>query len=328
MDNITYGYKSCITLFEDNNEFYMAFITTLMFSVLSTYMYLTYNSNKKNISNDSSNGSSNGIDNYNKNISSNIDINAKNTTSIKIIKKPILLKGLYLESIQEINEQGKAIIAKISEGKTYWALIRVQMRNFINMSGTVSDLQSNYVIGNTNKAFQTRDMYMIFRFKPLKNYNTHNLFGIVIVQFMNYLNHLSDKKFHTNDFIVCAIGSLSSQTNESSATLSQIENLEFLNGLKYIDYKMENYIKINAPLNVTIDQYNRNYNENNNVNNNGNDNINCIRYNIYSLMLPIHNIYDLFMDVYNECIFESKKYIIDDNNYESWNNKSINEYQF
>jgi hypothetical protein len=34
------------------------------------------------------------------------------------------------------------------------------------------------------------------------------------------------------------------------------------------------------------------------------------------------------MDVYNNTLFESKKYEMDDNNYESWNGKSINEITF
>ena len=42
----------------------------------------------------------------------------------------------------------------------------------------------------------------------------------------------------------------------------------------------------------------------------------------YTLMLPINKIYDIFMDVYNINIFESNKYLIDDDNYESWNDKS------
>ena len=36
----------------------------------------------------------------------------------------------------------------------------------------------------------------------------------------------------------------------------------------------------------------------------------------------------IFMDVYNINIFESNKYSIDDENYESWNDKSINELKF
>ena len=48
----------------------------------------------------------------------------------------------------------------------------------------------------------------------------------------------------------------------------------------------------------------------------------------YALLLPIHPVYDLFMDVYNNCIFESTKYVIDNENYESWNGKSINQLVF
>jgi hypothetical protein len=41
--------------------------------------------------------------------------------------------------------------------------------------------------------------------------------------------------------------------------------------------------------------------------------------------LPIHEVYDVFADTFNETIFESKNYVMDNENYESWKNKSINE---
>lgn len=328
MENITYGYKSCITILEDINliedktEFYMAFVTTLMFSILSGYMFLTYYINKninKNTNKNTNTTNNHSYTNINHNNGTSVGNNIGNgKPAVTVVRQPVFLKGLYLESIQELNEQGKRIIDSITEGKTYWALIRVQMRNYIDMAGTISDLHSNNVIGNSNKAFQTRDMYLIFRFKPLKNYNTDTFFGNVITRFMNYLNQLSDKKFHTSDFIVCAIG--------SSTTNDGVESLEFTNGLKHIRYEMENYLKIKTPFTVKATKLDTGSNDSAiGGSGSGIDNVQSIQY---SLMLPIHNIYDLFMDVYNDYIFESKKYVIDDENYESWNGKSINEYSF
>ena len=44
---------------------------------------------------------------------------------------------------------------------------------------------------------------------------------------------------------------------------------------------------------------------------------------VFRLYLPIHEIYDIFMDVYNNTIFESKQYVIDDNNYEDFEGKVL-----
>jgi hypothetical protein len=107
---------------------------------------------------------------------------------------------------------------------------------------------------------------------------------------MNELNH---SKYITNDFIICAIG-----------TSPKVDPNEFNTGLKYIGYEMENNIEVikkTSRTNILVN---------------------------YNLLLPVHQVYDVFMDVYNNCLFESTKYVIDNNNYESWNGKSINELAF
>jgi hypothetical protein len=273
IDNISFGYSSCINLLDNTNDLYITLSTSAIFSILGFYIYSIVNNNSSISRNDNHN---------------QITVKQK-MPQIKYYK------GLYLESIAEVNDHGKEIIQNIKEETEYWALLRVQMKNYINIAGTITDLHGNNIIGNTLDAFQTKDMYLVLRFKPLKNYNANILFGNIIVGFMNYLNRISDKKYHTSDFIVCAIGNSSLK-----------ETAEFTNGLKNINYEMENYINVKS-----FDGTNGG-----------------LQYVNYSLMLPIHNIYDLFMDVYNNCIFESKKYIIDDENYESWNGKSINELIF
>ena len=128
------------------------------------------------------------------------------------------------------------------------------------------------------------------KFRIINDIKQDSLVGNVFIQFMNDLNHGG---YTTNDFIICAIG-----------TSTNIVKQEFYNGLKHIGYELENAMQVykNIPgSNITID---------------------------YSLLLPIHQVYDLFMDVYNNCIFESTKYVIDNANYESWNKKPINNLVF
>lgn len=202
--------------------------------------------------------------------------------------------GLYLQSVSEVNNAGAKIIPMFDKGNTYWILLRVHLRNPMNMVGTKFKLHGNNTIGNTEEAFQTRDSYLMMRFKVIADITTKDyLFGNVIVRFLNHLNQSTNVTYLTEDFVVVAIG-----------TGPVTEPDEFRNGLIHIGYEMENYIEVNA---FTPD---------------GKHSIE------YALMLPVHGIYDLFMDVYNTCLFESKKYIIDDDNYESWNGKSINELVF
>ena len=212
---------------------------------------------------------------------------------IETTKAQVINKGTYLESILEVNNAGKEIISKFTKDASYWILLRVQLKNPITMKATKCDLHGNHVIGSTDTDFETKDMYLIIRFKIINEIPTDCLFGNVIVKFMNHLNFISDSQYQTKDFIVCAIG-----------TALQMEPKELTNGLKNIRYELNNFKDINAVIPGTKNTIN------------------------YQLMLPVHNIYDLFMDVYNNCIFESKQYVIDDDNYESWNNKSINELDF
>ena len=97
-----------------------------------------------------------------------------------------------------------------------------------------------------------------------------------------------------SDFIVVAISKRNEQTNP----------IEFYNGLVNNKYEMNNYHDIicNIP----------------------NSNMKCG----YILTLPVHNIYDIFLDVFPDVIFESKKYEMDNQNYESWNKTPINDIEF
>ena len=207
-------------------------------------------------------------------------------------KKPVVItikKGLYIESICEVNTASKNFVKLFQKERTYSVLIRAQMRNYMNMVGTKFELHGNHIHNdtkNTKEPFRTKDAYYIMSFKIINDIKDDSLVGNVIARFMNDFNY---GEYTTNDFIICAIGSRTTD-----------EPLEFNNGIKYIGYELENYIEINKQI--------------------PGFNIKCN----YTLLLPIHQIYDIFMDIYNDCIFESTKYVIDNDNYESWNGKSIN----
>jgi len=213
------------------------------------------------------------------------------------IPKPVILKGLYQESVAEVNAASKQLVPSFQKGQTYWVLLRVQMCEYINFVGTKFELHGNGIspdTTNTKEAFKTKDAYVILRFKITGDIKPDSLVGYVMIHFMNDLNYGNPiRDYITNDFIICAIG-----------TATSVDPLEFKNGLKHIGYENENEVVINKKIpgtDVIIP---------------------------YSILLPIHQVYDLFMDVYNNCIFESSKYIIDNDNYESWNGKSINELAF
>ena len=225
---------------------------------------------------------------------SSIGANLKPALKPSLKLKPIIInKGLYLESVKELNTASEHIVKKFEKGQTYWVLIRAQMRDYINMAGTKYELRGNNIhvkTANTKEAFHTKDVYLILNFKIIADINKESLVGYQIIHFMNELNHIA---YSTNDFIICAI-----------CTSPNIGKREFYNGLKNIDYELENHRQVDKQIQGTNISVN------------------------YNLLLPIHQVYDLFMDVYNNCVFESTKYVIDNENYESWNGKSINELVF
>jgi len=220
----------------------------------------------------------------------------KTSSSIpaKLNNKPLMItKGLYLESVKELNTASKHVVKTFTKGQSFWVLIRVQMQDYIKMAGTQYELHGNNIHAdtiNTKAAFLTKDAYLILNFRILADIRQESLVGNQIIHFMNKLNY---GEYITNDFIICAI-----------CTSSNIGHQEFNNGLKHIGYELENHRQVDKQIqgtNITVN---------------------------YSLLLPIHQVYDLFMDVYNNCVFESSKYVIDNENYESWNGKSINKLVF
>ena len=258
-------------------------IITMLLVMLTGFIILFY----KNTKTKKTTSANTNINNSNK-----LSSTTPNNANLKI--KPLIIKkGLYVESVGELNISSKNLVKNFEKGQRYWVLVRVQMRDYINMAGTKFELHGNNIhesTSNTKEAFMTKDAYLILKFKILKDINVESLVGYQIMHFMNELNH---GEYITNDFIICAIG-----------TSPNIGPQEFYNGLKHIGYELENNLQVYKKIqgcNITIN---------------------------YSLLLPIHQVYDLFMDVYNNCIFESTKYSIDDKNNEYWNGKSINDLVF
>jgi hypothetical protein len=208
-------------------------------------------------------------------------------------KSLMIKKGFYLQSIDELNAASKDIVKKFEKGQIYCALIRVQMKDYIKMVGKKLDSEMNNIDKDksaNDETFLTKDLYFIMKFKIINKIKNDSLVGNVIVHFMNDFNH---DKYITNDFVVCAIG-----------TSANFDPTEFHNGLKHTGYEMKNAIYINKRI----------------------CRLNIISY--YCLLLPTHQIHNLFMDVYNNCVFESSKYSIDKKNRETWNDKPIKQLSF
>ena len=224
----------------------------------------------------------------------NKDYNIINSNLLKKINK------IYFESILEVLAKNDEINSKIIPQNNYQILLRVVMKNHLIMNQTKYELHSNNINIDKNvynyNTFSTRDMFMIINMKYYCTPDKQNIkvnIANSIVQCMNKLNASSPNKFKTTNFIIIAI----SKNNNN-------DSYEFNNGLNNINYEIIN------SRNIIIKSTFVNAHEN------------------YILLLPIHEVYDIFMDVYNNTIFESSKYVIDDNNYESWNGKSINDIQF
>ena len=232
-----------------------------------------YNVNAKQINN-VNNKQINNVNNDNDN---NDNVNENKTDD----------KKLYLYSLIEITRNNADIMSKLKVNTNYVVILRVKLKQYVQMKHTQYELHSKYLkINNDEKDFITKDMYMIMGF----NFNNqHKNFANIIVEYINHLNSISDTQFKNEDFLIVAIGSVNNNTSCS-----------FVHGIKNIKYESFNLIDIIFNL------------KNNN-------------YIKYSLTLPIHNINDMVLDIFNDTVFISKQYSIDKNNYEKWSGILLNE---
>ena len=239
------------------------------------------------------------------------DNEKRNEKNIEKRNEKHIEKELYNQSILEVLSKNKDIISKMKLNDDYWVLLRVVMKNPLGMRRTKYELHSNNIVNSRNKAFTTQDMFMIIKMKYYNSSfgkeNNQNKFVIAnsIIRCMNYLNNISNEEYKTKDFIVVAIGNTNVNVNNNVNNNVNVNSNEFYNGLINNNYELFNFRDVI----IKVD---------------GNKNINVG----FILMLPIHKVYDIFMDVYNNTLFESKKYEMDNENYESWDGKSINDIQF
>lgn len=264
----------------------------LAFGILINLIQKEISKSKRN-SKSNENSNENGNENSNENSNENGNNNRRNQIMIQQQKQ------LYYQSIQEVLSKNAEIISKMKPHDDYWVLLRVVMKNPLEMKRSKYQLHGNNTgtgTGNSrNQVFNTKDMFMIIRMKYSNSFGKEDNFsmGNSIIRCMNQLNIISDEKYKTKDFIVVSIGNTNDNTNP----------IEFYNGLINNNYELYNYrdVIIKVAENINIG---------------------------YILLLPINKVYDIFMDVYNNTLFESKKYEMDDNNYESWAGNSINELDF
>jgi hypothetical protein len=194
---------------------------------------------------------------------------------------------IYLKSLIEISKNNSKIMSQIKVGINYIVILRVKLKHYLPMKNTKYNINSKYFkYNNTNNDFTTKDMYMIMGF----NFNNqHKQLTHIIVNIINYLNTISNEKYKNEDFIVVAIGSVNNSIPG-----------EFINGINNINYELFNLI------NVIFNFKNNDFMK-------------------YTLTLPIININNMILDIFNDIIFESKLYSIDKNNNERWDGIPLNE---
>ena len=208
---------------------------------------------------------------------------------------------VYFGSIIELAKKNNIMKAKMKLNNNYFVLLRVQMKNDIPMRNTKYELYSNNIDNVKPQSFTTKDMYMIMGFNY---YETDLNIASIVVRGINYLNAISPEIYRNKDFIIVAIGGMNDKKTN-----------EFYEGLVHINYELFNVKNVNIKI-----KDDENDNKNSNKNNN-----NIVKY---VLTLPIYDVYNMFMDTYNDTVFETSIYSIDKNNYEYLCGKSINGFRF
>lgn len=217
--------------------------------------------------------------------------NTQDTNDTKNIKKQgiIVKKGLYSESIIELFNNNISITKNTEK---YQVLLRVKLLNNLNLRKTKYDLHSNNLIGDINldPIFTTKDLFMIVNIYNNYNFTIENN----IVRVMNYINQTIIPFLKTDDFVIVMVSKNNTKTDE------------FIQGLKNNNYTVDEHLITASIPKMKI---------NNSI----------IPAFQVLFTLPIHEVYDVFADTFNETIFESKNYVMDNDNYESWKTKSIND---
>ncbi len=232
---------------------------------------------------------------YLKNLNCIREINDKNIKHIfhTINENPNkITSGIFIDSLKEIEANNKYIINQMKFNKThhYYILLRIKTRHPIEIIETKYNLRHDKTSEGNKMNSYTNDNYMLMKINF--NYEKYNNDDIkikdIIINNINFLNYLSNDAYKNKDFIVLAISNSQNHFNVS----------EFFNGLFNIKY--ENFNIKNIMLNAS----------------------GIIGF---ILLLPTKKVYDMYMDVFNNVIFESTAYKIDNDNNEYWYSNDLKE---
>ena len=203
-----------------------------------------------------------------------------------------ITSGLFIDSLKEIEMNNKYIIEKMKYNNTnsYYMLLRIKTKNPIDIITTKYNLRNNKQTEGNKINSNTNDNYMLmkFNFNYEKFKNNDIAIKDIIINNINLLNYLSNDAYKNKDFIVLGISNSKQNFNAN----------EFFNGLFNIKYDSFNIKNIILNKNGLIG---------------------------YTLLLPTKKVYDMYMDVFNDVIFESIGYKIDSNNDEYWYNDFLND---
>jgi len=203
-----------------------------------------------------------------------------------------IISGVFINSLNEIEINNKYIIEKMKYNNTncYYMLLRIKTKNPIDIITTKYNLRNTKLSEGNKINSNTNNNYMLmkfnFNYEKFKN-NNINMKDIIINN-INLLNYLSNDAYKNKDFIVLSISNAQPNFNSN----------EFFNGLFNSNYEAFN-IK-----NIILNKHGLFG---------------------YTLLLPTKKVYDMYMDVFNDIIFESLKYKIDNNNDEYWYNEFLND---
>ena len=233
--------------------------------------------------------------NYIKDLNHKTEIYNKNINQIfqNINENPNkITSGLFIDSLKEIEMNNKYIIEKMKYNNTnsYYMLLRIKTKNPIDIITTKYNLRNNKQTEGNKINSNTNDNYMLmkFNFNYEKFKNNNIAIKDIIINNINLLNYLSNDAYKNKDFIVLGISNSKQNFNAN----------EFFNGLFNINYESFNIKNIILNKNGLIG---------------------------YTLLLPTKKVYDMYMDVFNDVIFESIGYKIDSNNDEYWYNDFLND---
>jgi len=200
--------------------------------------------------------------------------------------------GIFLDSLKEIEINNKYIVnhMKHNTSNNYYMLLRIKTRLPIDIIETKYNLRNEKQSEGNKINSYTNDNYMVMKFnynyEKFKNYNIN--IKDIIINNINFLNYLSNDAYKNKDFVVLAISNSQKNFNTS----------ELFNGLfniKYENFNIKNVI------------------------------INKSGLIGFTLLLPTKKVYDMYMDVFNDVIFESTAYQINDENSEYWYSNDLKE---